>query len=85
MQKFIHTFFCKIKSLCTINNLCVVIEIIASSFPYGLKMMSRNTLSEPQPDSASYRVLKMYLNKVFFLLRVPIKLVTKIDHSRLLY
>ena len=45
--------FCKIKSLYTINNLCVVIEIIASYFPYGLKMMFRNTLSEPQPDSAS--------------------------------
>ena len=25
-----------------------------SSFPYGLKMMSKNTLSELQPDSASY-------------------------------
>ena len=46
-------FFCKIKSLYTINNLCVVIEIISSYFSYGLKMMSRNTLSEPQPDSAS--------------------------------
>ena len=46
-------FFCKIKSLYTIINLCVVIKIIASYFPYGLKMMSRNTLSEPQPDSAS--------------------------------
>ena len=58
MQNFLHEekidCFCKIKSLYTINNLCVVIEIIASYFPYGLKMMSRNTLSEPQPDSASY-------------------------------
>ena len=52
---YMRNFFCccKIKSLYTINNLCVVIEIIASYFPYGLKMMSRNTLSEPQPDSAS--------------------------------
>ena len=50
-----NTFFCKIKSLYTLNNLCVVIKIIASSFPYGLKMMSRNTLSEPQPDNALYR------------------------------
>ena len=33
---------CKNKSLYTINNLCVVIEIIASYFPYDLKMMSRN-------------------------------------------
>ena len=60
MQNFLHeeknTFFCKFYSLYTINNLCVVIEIIASYFPYGLKMMSRNTLSEPQPDSASYNV-----------------------------
>ena len=37
------------------NNLCVVIEIISSYFPYGLKIISRNTLSAPQPDSASYR------------------------------
>ena len=49
-----NTFFSKIKSLYNINNLCVVMEIIASYFPNGLKLMSRNTLSEPQPDSASY-------------------------------
>ena len=58
MQNFLHEekihFFCKIKSLYIINNFCMVIEIIASYFPYGLKMMSRNTLSEPQADSASY-------------------------------
>ena len=34
MQNFLHVkkkyIFCKIKSLYTINNLCVVIEIIAS-------------------------------------------------------
>ena len=58
MQNFLHekknTFVCKIISLHTINNLCVVIKIIASYFPYGLKFMSRNILSEPQPDSASY-------------------------------
>ena len=46
--------FCKIKSLYTISNLCVVIELIARYFPYGLKFMSRNTLSELQSDSASY-------------------------------
>ena len=40
----------------TINNICVVIEIITSYFPYGLKMMSRNTLSAPQPDSASFHL-----------------------------
>ena len=51
-----YIFVCQIKSLYTINNLCEVIEIIASAsyFPYGLKIMSRNTHSEPQPDSASY-------------------------------
>ena len=46
--------FCKIQSLYTINNLSVVMEIISSYFPYGLKKMSRYTLSAPQPDSASY-------------------------------
>ena len=59
MQNFLHEekipFFCKIKSLYDIDNLCVEIEFIASLFPYGLKMMSKNTLSEPQPDSASYK------------------------------
>ena len=44
----------ELDKLYTINNLCVVIEIIASYFPYGLKFMSRDTLSAPQPDSASY-------------------------------
>ena len=72
-----NTFFCRIKSLYTINNLCVVIEIIASYFPYGMKMMSRNTLSEPQPDSASYvstiafpasflSKIKMYMERCIF-------------------
>ena len=45
--------FCKVKSLYTINTLCVVIESIASYFSYGLKIMSGNIFSEPQPDSAS--------------------------------
>ena len=57
MQNVLHEekihFLCKIKSQNTINNLCVEIEIIASYFPYGLKMMSRNTFYEPQPGSAS--------------------------------
>ena len=39
----------------------MVIEIIASYFPYGMKMMSKNTLSEPQPDSASYPILTKIL------------------------
>ena len=46
--------FCKIISLYTMNNLCVVIKVVASEFPYGLKIMSRNTLSERQPDSTLY-------------------------------
>ena len=57
MQNVLHeeknTFFCKIYLLYTINNLCVAMEIFASYFPNGLKMMSRNTLSAPPPDSAS--------------------------------
>ena len=57
MQNFLHVeqiaFFCKIKSLYTIENLSVVMEIIASYFPCGLKIMSRNTLSALKPDSAS--------------------------------
>ena len=48
------TFFSKIISLYNIDNLCVVIEIYASCFFLWLKIMSRNTISEPQPDSASY-------------------------------
>ena len=55
MLKFLHEeqiHFFKIKSIYTINNLCVVIEIIASYFSNDLKVMSRNTLSQPQPDSA---------------------------------
>ena len=63
MPNFLHkeniTFFCKIESLYTINNLCVEIKLIASKCPYGLKMMSKNSLSEHQPDSASYNVLSM--------------------------
>ena len=62
MQNFLHEekiyIFLKIESLYTINNLCVVINIMASYFPNGLKMMSRNILSEPQPDSAWYLLLE---------------------------
>ena len=69
MQNFLHEekihFFFKIKYLYTINKVCVVIEIIASYFHYGLKMMSRNTLSAPQPESASYRYLK-YSSPLFW-------------------
>ena len=57
MENLLHVdkvnFFCKNISLYTTTNLCVVIEICASEFPYGLRMMSKNTLYEPEPDSAS--------------------------------
>ena len=46
-----NTYFCKNALLCIINNLPVVLEIIISKFSYCLKMMSRNTFAEPQPDS----------------------------------
>ena len=45
-------FFSKKSLLCIIINLPV--ETIISKFSYRLKMMLRNTFSEPQPDSASY-------------------------------
>ena len=66
MQNFLHEekihvknkkIKIRIKSLYTINMPCVVIEILASYFPYGLKIMSRNTLSEPYTDSALYACL----------------------------
>ena len=58
MQNLLHeenVFFlvCKIIPLYTIYNLCVVIEIYASLSSYSWRMMSRNTLFEPQPKSAS--------------------------------
>ena len=34
------------------------LKSLLAKFPYGLKMMSRNTLSEPQSDSASYQQTK---------------------------
>ena len=41
-------------NLVLVNNLSVALEIIFSKFSYCLKMMSRNTFPEHQPDSASY-------------------------------
>ena len=38
------------------NNICMVLEIIIIKFSCILKMMSKNTFPEPQPDSASYVV-----------------------------
>ena len=59
MQNLLYeekNIFCMNKYLYTINNLCVVIEIIASYVLYCLKSMSRNTLSAPQADRASQSV-----------------------------
>ena len=49
-----NTFLCKIVSLYIINNLSVILEIIFCKFSISLKIMSRNTFPDPQPDSASY-------------------------------
>ena len=40
--------------LYSINNTSMAFEIIIIKFSCILKIMSRNTFSEPQPDSASY-------------------------------
>ena len=46
--------FCKYVLLYTVNKpLCDIYEKVMSQFSYSLKMMSRNTFPEPQPDSAS--------------------------------
>ena len=36
------------------NNISMALEIITIKYSCILKMMSRNTFSESQPDSASY-------------------------------
>ena len=46
--------FCKNVLLYTINNISMVLEIVIIKFSCILKMMSRNTFPEPQPDIASY-------------------------------
>ena len=48
------TFFCKNVLLYTINNISMVLEIIIIKLSCILKIMSRSTFPEPQPDSASY-------------------------------
>ena len=47
-------FFCKNILLYITGNRSVVVEIFVCKFCYILKMMSRYTLPEPQPESASY-------------------------------
>ena len=49
-----HISFCKNLLLYTINNISMILEINILQFSCILKMMSRNTFPEPQPDSASY-------------------------------
>ena len=46
-------FYFKNVLLNTINNISMLLEIIIIKFSCILKMMSRNTFPEPQPDSAS--------------------------------
>ena len=48
--------------LCTINNISMVLEINIIKLSCILKTMSRNTIPEPQPDSASYIITKFMLN-----------------------
>ena len=45
-------FFLKNVLLYTINNISVVLEILIIKFSCILKMLSRYTFPEPQPDSA---------------------------------
>ena len=47
------THFCKNVFLYTMNNISMELAIIIIKFSCILKMMSRNIVSEPQPDSAS--------------------------------
>ena len=77
MRKKTH-FFCKNELIYTINNPSVILEVSLSKFSYSLKMMSRNTFSEPQPDSASYPIFLSitevqrydYINQIHTLCRL---------------
>ena len=46
------TFFCKNVLLYTINNISMAMNINISKFSCILKIISRNTFPEPQPDTA---------------------------------
>ena len=50
--------------LYTSNNCSVVVQIFVCQFCYRLKIISRNTLPEPQPDSASYDFLDLSLQNI---------------------
>ena len=58
-----HIFFCKNVLLFTINNISMVLEITIIKFSCILKTMSRNTIPEPQPDSASYVFVDFWTTK----------------------
>ena len=52
-----NIFLCKNVLLYTIINISMLLEIIVNKFSSILKIMSRNTFPEPQPDSVSYPLL----------------------------
>ena len=58
MENVLHDFKknCKNILLYSITNISMIWEIIISKLSCILKIMSRNTFSEPQPDIASYPV-----------------------------
>ena len=53
-----NPLFCKNVLIYTINKTYMVQEIIISKFSCNLKIMSRYSFLEPQPDSALYIILK---------------------------
>ena len=59
MQNFLHEekihFFVRFNNCMLLTTSVWKLNSLLANFPKpGLKMMSKNTLSEPQPDSASY-------------------------------
>ena len=59
-KNFMRNSFCKNVLLCTINTISMVLEMIIIKFSCILKTMFRNTIPEPQPDSASYTIYRIY-------------------------
>ena len=53
--------FCKNVMLYTINYISMVLKIIIIKLTCILKIMSRNTFPEPQPDSASYSNKRLFV------------------------
>ena len=58
--------FCKNISIYVINNISVLVNIIFIKFSYSLKIMSRNSFSDPQPNSASYSLLDISWSFIVF-------------------